>query len=99
MKGVSWSLVILNPSSACLGTHAAAEDTVTKREAVEERRLAELREKPAELRRREVLNFPEQYCLAGSSCAEHPEFDGPPACLASNGLGVCDSSGTIELAN
>ena len=95
VKAVRSSAVLLLLVSSCLGTRAPAEDPAPKREAAETKRLERLREEAL----RNVAELPDEgYCLAGRSCAERPEFHGPPACLVAGELAVCDSRGTVELA-
>ena len=80
-------------TSSLLGTRALAGDLPTDGEDQrrEDRLLEEAIEHFAEL-------SDEGFCLAGSSCAERPEFEGPPACLAADDLAACDSRGTVQPA-
>ena len=90
MRSVPWWVGIFILMASSLGSVARAEDPAPKDEGQRlEDRLKE------EAKR---LGEPEGYCLAGSPCAERPEFDGPPACLAADDLGVCSSRGTVEPA-
>ena len=87
---VPWLVAIVIVMAGSLGPVARAEDPGPEGE---KRRVEDRLEDEAKR-----LGEPVGYCLAGSPCAEHPEFKGPPACLAADDLGVCSSRGAVEPA-